>query len=343
MAATRTTQSASKVAIPQLEWNQIRPAPVVLVSGTESFLARRSIRLLRDLLKAEDPSLEVTQLEADSYAPGSLVTLASPSLFNEPRFVWIENVEKCSDAFLTEALEYLASPAEGATVVLRHGGGVRGKKLLDALRSSSDTVVEVVCAELKKDADKVAFARAEFAHAKRRVRPDALQALVSAFSGDLAELAAACTQLMADTTGDITEEVITRYYGGRAEVTTFAVADFAIAGNYQQALLGLRQTLANGTPALLVVAAIAMKLRTMAKVSSTRVSGSAMAKSFGLAPWQIDRARRDLRGWDGPGLGRCIQLAAETDAITKGAPGDPEFAVERLVRVVAQRGRIPQS
>ena len=42
---------------PQVAWNSIRPKPVVLVSGTEGFLADRAIRMLRDQLKAEDPSL----------------------------------------------------------------------------------------------------------------------------------------------------------------------------------------------------------------------------------------------------------------------------------------------
>ena len=56
MAAPAKRTTATKVAIPQLAWDQVRPAPVVLISGTESVLADRSIRLLRDILKAEDPA-----------------------------------------------------------------------------------------------------------------------------------------------------------------------------------------------------------------------------------------------------------------------------------------------
>ncbi|UCR89424.1 DNA polymerase III subunit delta [Mycetocola spongiae] len=342
MAGARGTTAAktSKAAIAQLGWNQIRPAAVVLISGTEGFLADRSIRLLRDLLRAEDPSLEINQVFADSYAPGELVTMASPSLFGEPRFIRVDNVEKCSDSFLAEAIDYLANPAEGATVVLRHAGGVRGKRLLDAIRAASGTAIEVVCTELKKDAEKSEFAAAEFATAGRRVRPEALRALVAAFSGDLAELAAACAQLMADTTGDITEDTVTTYYGGRSEVNAFAVADLAIAGRHGEALLGLRQALASGTDPVPLVAAFAMKLRTMAKVSSPTVPQGSMAKAFGLAPWQVDRAKRDLRGWNDQGLGRCIQLVAETDAAVKGAGGDPLYALENLVHTIASRGRI---
>ena len=68
------------VAIPQLGWDKVRPARVVLVSGTEDFLADRAIRLLRDTLRSEDPSLEVSDIDADVYGPGELITLASPSI-----------------------------------------------------------------------------------------------------------------------------------------------------------------------------------------------------------------------------------------------------------------------
>ncbi len=132
MAAASAAKAAP--AIPQLDWRQVRPAPVILVSGTEGFLADRAIRMLRDTLKAEDPSLEVNDLEADGYTPGELISLASPSLFDEPRLIRVTGVEKCTDAFLTETLGYLEHPADDTYVVLRHAGGVRGKKLLDAIR-----------------------------------------------------------------------------------------------------------------------------------------------------------------------------------------------------------------
>ncbi|MBC7402900.1 MAG: DNA polymerase III subunit delta, partial [Microbacteriaceae bacterium] len=47
---------------------------------------------------------------------------------------------------------------------------------------------------------------------------------------------------------------------------------------------------------------------------------------------------RDLQGWDDRGLGRCIELLAETDAAIKGAGRDPVFVLERLVGVISTRG-----
>lgn len=338
--SSRSSASKAKsVAIPQVPWHQAAPAPVVLVSGPEDFLASRTITALRDRLRADDPSLEVHDIDADRYAPGELLTLASPSLFAEPRLIRVQGVEKCTDAFLAEMIDYVQSPADDTVVVLRHRGGVRGKRLLDTVRAAAGTAIEVVCDELKRDSDRFDFATAEFRTAGRRVVPGAVRALVSAFTDDLAELAAACRQLLADTDGDITEVTVERYYSGRVEANAFKVADAAVAGQLGEALALLRHALASGADPVPMVAAFAMKLRAMAKVSGSHGGSGQLASRLGLAPWQVDRARRDLAGWNDEGLGRAVELLAETDAAVKGAGRDPVYALERLVGVIASRGR----
>lgn len=329
------TRSAT---IPQVTWDRVRPAPVLLVSGPEDFLAERATALLRDILRAEDASLEVSDIAADAYAPGELATLASPSLFGEPRLVRVSGVEKCTDAFLTEALAYFENPAQDCYVILRHAGGVRGKKLLDALRGGLGGGIEVLCAELKKDADRSAFVTAEFRAADRKISAGAVRALTEAFSGDIAELAAACRQLIADSGDVITESIVAKYYSGRVETNAFRVADIAISGRHGEALVLLRHALASGADPVPMVAAFASKLRTMAKVSGARGSSGQLANQFGLAPWQVDRAKRDLQGWSEEGLARAISVLAETDAQVKGEARDPVFALERMVNVVSARG-----
>lgn len=338
MATPRRTASRSATAIPQISWRSPQPAPLVLVSGPEEVCAERAIAGVRDFLRAEDPSLEVSDLRADDYPSGSLLALTSPSLFGEPRLVRVSGVEKCSDTFLTEALAYLQAPQDGATVVLRHtGSSVRGKKLLDAIRSGAGGGIEIACPAVKRDSDRFDFAAGEFQAARKRIAPAALRALVSAFADDLTELAAACQQLIADVPGDIGVETVERYYGGRVETTAFAVADTAIAGRYGDALVTLRHALASGADPVPLVAAIASKLRTMARVAGSREPASALASRLGMKDWQVDRARRDLTGWNEASLSTAIQAAARADAEVKGASRDPVFAVERLVTVIATR------
>lgn len=330
--------AAAKSVIPVLDWHKVRPAPVVLVSGTEGFLADRAIRSLRDLLKAEDPSLEVSDIEADQYAPGSLMTLASPSLFAEPRMIRATGVEKCTDAFITETIAYLENPAEDTYLVLRHAGGVRGKKLLDAIRGGAGGGIEIACLELKKDTEKQDFVAAEFSSVGRRVTGSAIRALVSAFSDDLAELAGACQQLLSDSSDEITEVTVEKYYSGRVETNAFKVADAAIAGRRGEALILLRHALASGADPVPIIAAFAMKLRTMAKVAGSNGSGGQLAGKLGMAPWQVDRARKDLQGWTDAGLGRSIETLADADEQVKGLGRDPVYALERMIGVIATRG-----
>ncbi len=328
----------TKAVIPQLSWNNVRPAKVILVTGTEGFLAERAIRVLRDMLKVEDPSIEISDLEADQYGPGELITLASPSLFNEPRLIRVTGVEKCTDAFIMETLSYLEAPADETYLVLRHAGGVRGKKLLDAIRGGLGGGIEIVCADLKKDSEKTEFAASEFATAGRRVSGGAIRALVAAFSDDLAELAAACQQLLTDATEEITEVTVEKYYSGRVETTAFRVADSAIAGRKGEALILLRHALSTGADPVPIVAAFAAKLRTMAKVFDARGSSGQLAQKLGLAPWQVERALRDAHGWSDAGLGRAIEFIAETDAQVKGGGRDPVYALERMVGAISDRG-----
>lgn len=336
--ARRAPAKSSRSSIPQLSWRNPQPAPIVLVSGPEDVCAERAIAGVRDYLRAEDPSLEVSDLRADDYTAGSLLGLTSPSLFGEPRLVRVTGVEKCSDAFLAEAVSYLAHPQEGATVVLRHtGASVRGKKLLDAVRAGQGGGVEIACPAIKRDSDRYDFAAGEFQAAKKRIAPAALRALVSAFADDVTELAAACQQLIADVPGDVTDQVVERYYGGRVETSAFAVADTAIAGRYGEALIALRHALASGADPVPLVAAIALKLRTMARVAGSREPAVALAGRLGLKDWQVDRARRDLAGWNEGSLGMAIQAAARADAEVKGGSRDAVFALERLVTVISTR------
>jgi DNA polymerase-3 subunit delta len=116
----------------------------------------------------------------------------------------------------------------------------------------------------------------------------------------------------------------------------------AIAGRHGEALALARHELASGADPVPMVAAFAMKLRTMAKVLGTRGGSGQLAGQLGLAPWQIDRARRDLAGWSGAGLGRSIQMLAETDENIKGGSRDAVYSLERMIGVIAERGELPR-
>lgn len=337
--ATKKTASKSTSAIPQVLWHAARVAPVVLMSGSEDFLADRATVSLRTQMRAQATDTEVNDVDASNYVLGELFNYASPSLFGEPRLIRVANVEKCTDDFLEDAVAYCQSPETDVTLVLRHGGGVRGKRLLDLVRSGNVPAIEVLCTELKSDSDKTEFASTEFRLANRKVSAGAVRALVNAFASSAAELANACQQLLADSDGDITEATVDRYYGGRVEATAFKVADAAIDGSLGEAMVTLRQALDTGADPVPIVAAFAAKLRLIAKIAGDRRSANELASVVGAAPWQIERAKRELHNWSESGLSNAILAVADADAGVKGASRDPIYALERMVRIVASFGR----
>lgn len=331
MAATQA--SSRTPASNTATWRDVTPAGVVLISGPEEYLGTRAMDRIRLLVRAAEPDVEVTRLDAGSYEAGSLAMNVSPSLFGERKLIEVEGLESMNDAFLADALAYLAHPEPDAVLVLRHGGGNRGKKLLDAVKSAGWPIVD--CQPLKKEADKTAFVVAEFKAASRRIEPAAVQALVNAVGASLAELAAACSQLISDAATAVDAEMIDRYYGGRVEASAFKVADAAMAGNAPLALSTLRHALATGADPVPLVAALAAKLRTLAKVAGAQGSSAQVARQLGMQPWLVEQAQRDVRRWTPEGLIRSIQVTAEADAQVKGLSRDPVYAVEHAVTVVA--------
>jgi len=55
-----------------------------------------------------------------------------------------------------------------------------------------------------------------------------------------------------------------------------------------------------------------------------------------MPPWQVERALRELRGWDDDGLAAAVVALAEADTAVKGGGRDPVYAVERAVITVAR-------
>lgn len=318
---------------PALTWQSVVPAPVVLVTGSESVLAERAVARVHELCREADPEVEVTRLDAATYHGGELAVVTSPSLFGGSRLVVVQDLAQATEELIGDLARYAAAPEPDAVLVVVHGGGQRARKVLDQLRAGGHPTVS--CEPVKRDADKQSLVTAEFRRLGRRADASATRALVDALGSDLRELLAACAQLAADTTGTVTAEVVARYHGARVEATGFRVADAAVSGAAGEAVALLRHALSTGTDAVPVIAALAAKLRTLAKVSAARGRGLDPVADLGLAPWQVDRARRELTAWTPESLAVAISAVARADAEVKGAGRDPVFAVERAVLTVA--------
>ena len=306
---------------------------LVLIQGSESLLADRAI----SQVISKYPNAQVSNLYADEIEVGIITDNLAPSLFGDQRVVVIrdsqELVAECADELIT----YLENQDENLILVLWHKGGVKGKGLVDKVKKLNPQLISVEA--IKKDSEKSEFIRNEFKSYNRKITSEAIQALIDSLGSDMRELAAACSQLASDVAlQKVIDEVdVAKYQQGRVESTGFDVADAVVDGKTAEALIALRNALATGTDPVLIVSALAASFRTLAKVSgSSRGSNSyELASSLALAPWQIEKARKQLTGWSENGLTKAVIAIAAVDADIKGAASDPKYALERAVMTVS--------
>lgn len=317
------------------------PLELALITGPEEILAERGVDSVLEAVRASEPEAEVVKLYAGSYQPGDLMVHASPSLFGGWTVIVVHDMDEADDALVEDLLGYLARPADGVTLIVRHKSGNRGKKVLDTLRKNGARVIEAKA--IKSEGDKHTFVKGEFVKARRRITDEAAVALVLAVGKDLRELAGACAQLVRDVEGMVEPEDVITYYGEKVETTGFKVAEAALAGDEATALRLLRHAMLGGLDPVPIVAVLAMQLRQVGKVAAAgRGSSGSLARDLGMAPWQVDQARRVAQGWDGERLGKAIQAVARADVDVKGglrteaAVRAPEYAVERAVLEVCR-------
>ena len=315
---------------------------VTLVTGPEEFLNQRAVSTALRAVRAAEPESEVSETTGDQLTMTSLADLAAPSLFSSVRCVVVGQLEDLAEDAHAGLLDYAADPTPDIGLVLVHSGGQKGSGLLTKLRKLP-LVAEQKSAS-PKASDFPRFVTAEVRGHGGRIADDAADQLVQAIGQDLRALAGAAHQLASDFAGEpITEAVVRRYFGGRAEVKSFAVADAALYGRTATALEELRWALDNGTAAVLVTSAFAGGLRGLAKFrgAGRGLREADLAREVGAPPWKLRIIRDQARGWDDAGLARAIMAVAQADADVKGAASDAAYALERMVLTVtgARSGR----
>ena len=304
-----------------------------LILGSEAALADRALTKISAQLKEE--KTEVTTISAADAIVGDISDALAPSLFSEHRALIIKDLQDLPEESRDEITRYLPEPDATTTVVFIHKGGVKGKALLDAIKKVKPEII--TCEPLKKDAEKEQFVKELFLDSGRKASPGAVAALVGALGGDMRELQQAVSQITLDApAGIIDEKYIDEFHQGRVETTGFDVADATLDGNLPTALISLRSAIETGTDPVMVTSAIASALRSLAKVSGSATGAKSfeLAGQLGMAPWQIDKARRQLQGWTPRALSKAVQAIALADAQVKGAATDPIYALEKALSTI---------
>jgi DNA polymerase III subunit delta len=298
----------------------------------------RGVASVIEAARASDADAVVTEFVAGDMTESDLLGAVSPALFGGLRVVVLRDSQDAKKELATALFSYVQQPEPDIVLVVTHAGGAKGKAIVDGLREAGAEVTSA--GKISRHRDRVEFVRAEIRRLGGKCPEDAAEALLAAVGNDLREVAAACSQLVADTDGRIDAATVARYYRGRAEANGFTVADAVMVGDLPAALEALRWALHVGVDPVPIAAALADGVRVVARVGSAgRGSAYQMAGNLGLPPWKVERAQRQAKGWTAEGLADAMLAAVECDAAVKGGSEDRGYALERAVfGMVAARG-----
>jgi len=316
---------------------------VTLVQGPEGLLAERAVQAVIGQALQLRPDATVSRLTAAGLDRGALAEASAGSLFSASAVTVISQLGDFPSELTDQLIGLVQQPSDELTLVLVHEGGPKGRPLLDRLRKAG---VDVVDAPAVKAWELPQFVSSEVRKQGGRIDRETAEALVGAVGSDLRSVAAAVTQLLADTEQTtITSAHVQRYFAGRAEVTGFAIADQCLDGNREAALSSLRWALETGVAPVLLTSAVASGLRNLGKylgVRDERLRDVELARRISVPPWKLKDLSRQSRGWTSQGVALAIRHTATADAAVKGAAGDAGYALEVLVLSVIDcrsRGR----
>jgi DNA polymerase-3 subunit delta len=262
-------------------------------------------------------------------------------LFADERVVVLESAaEAGKDAAALIASTAADIPA-GTILVVVHSGGGRAKALANELQSLGAQVHP--CARITKAGERADFVRKEFRALRVKVDEETVTAMLDAVGSDLRELASACSQLVADTAGDVDAAAVRRYHSGKAEVKGFDIADKAVTGDVAGATEALRWAMMRGEPLVVLADALAEAVHTIGRVRPLSGDPYRLAAQLGMPPWRVQKAQKQARRWSGDTVATAMRVVAALNANVKGAVADADYALESAVRQVAElvsdRGR----
>ncbi|HUP98980.1 MAG TPA: DNA polymerase III subunit delta [Aeromicrobium sp.] len=315
---------------------------ILLITGSGpggEFLADRTRARAVAAVLAGEPECEITTSAAGSMGVGEFLGLTSASLFSASTALVLTDLQDIPDGPADEVVAYALEPSPDVALILLHAGGPKGKKVLDQLRAAP-AVTEVKVEAPKYERDFVGWVRGEGREVGAPFDEAAATLLVQAVGQDLRALAGAVDQLAATREGDesISVETVRKYFGGRADVRGYEIADAAIDGRFDVALERTRWAESAKVAAPIIVSALASGLRSLAKLADVKagMSDADIARLVGAPPFKIRSLRQQLRGWDAVGLAEALRAVAAADLDIKSGEADPAYAVERLVLQIAQ-------
>ena len=309
------------------------PPPVRLLVGAEELLLRRAADIVLDELRGSG-TLEVSDVRAADLKDDGLPDLRTGSLFGDPRALLIRDAQELPAHIASSLLIELEGTPPETTVILLASGTGKIQKLaakIKAIGGRTDIAPP-------KEWDTKAWGRLvieEFRRHKRTPDQAAVGAILASAGLDVGAIAEKVTQVaVAAPPGTVTGAAVQALVVGHGSQGSFAVADAMCDRNPSQALELLSGVLESGDDPVMVLGALAYRLRSL-----VAVAGRLEPKSVGLniTAGQARRLQGVRRNF-GPGeLTAAYSQLARADREIKSGELPARFILERAVVAVATR------
>jgi DNA polymerase-3 subunit delta len=321
------------------------PIPVHVVSGGDARLVGEALTsLVTELVGPDDRVLVVEELTGDEYELGQVADAARTLPFlADRRVVVARNLQRFKkEDDLAPLLEYLAAPADTATVVLEwvaDSGPPRG--LLTAVRKAGG-------AHQKPGPDGRPAERAKWVEEQTTAGGlDLDREAVQRIVGHIGEDAGRLPGLIATLVGvhgpgaSLTVEDIEPYLGDAGGIPPWDLTDPIDGGDISGALRALERMMGGGRHPLAIMATLQGHYERMLRLDGTGVtSRKEAAEILRTSPFPAEKAIAGTRRLGIEGLTRVYELLARADVDLRGRSGlAAEHVMEVLVGRLAQLSR----
>jgi DNA polymerase-3 subunit delta len=309
--------------------------PVIALVGEDAFLQIEAIRKLVD-----EAGADVQRFDVD----GETITIADLldqlrefSMFGSGKLIVVRSGDALIKAYREKLEDYVESPAEGATLVLRCAS-LPGNQRISKLIAKHG---QVISCEPPKD---VELPRWIASHGKAAhgitLTPEAARTLADYIGGDLGKLDNELAKLALQVDGTkVTPEDVTASVAFQREQEMWHLTNDLSAGHFERALRRWKQ-LDQTDPAAAFRAATWMtiwveRLARVLALHRQKVSPGAIGKELKIWPAKaVDDLITTATRLGPAGIDRIIDMLAEMDRRSKSGLGEMPANVERTIAVL---------
>ena len=305
--------------------------PVYLITGPAELLVRRTAEHLLEELRAEG-EIEEVEVAASELKEDRFPDLRTGSLFGARRVVVVRGAGELPAAAGKALLAELEAGPLDATVVLLAASTGNIRNVARAVEALGGRIDVSPPSEFNEGGWKD-FVAQEFGRHGRQASRAAIDAVYDHAGTDVAVIAQKVAQVCAAAPpGRIDDEHVEEVVVGHGSRGTFAVADAMCKRQPAEAVTLLRGALEAGADPVLVLGALAYRLRALVAVAG-RIEPERAGLS--ISRGQAGHLERDRRRF-GPGeLTYAYRVLADADAELKGGELPPELVIERAVAAIA--------